>query len=193
MTENACGLLLGMNTVFYLISFGFNTISGIIGDIGKFLHSLLDLHGWPPIARTLRSRRSVFIPMRWLGQGGTHSAFGLMGSTSAQSPRWDDQMDFLLWGVLAFIPWCLFNDLMSKYLWNMQRNLASRPQWEKHLSSGRNKISPTPPSSTQNVIIVGWYCHTLVSSCVIYQLTQLGGCCCMHAESACHVVAVTQV
>ena len=65
------------------------------------------------IARTPRSMRSVFISTRWLGRV-EHEAEGQVCSTSAQSPRWDEQTDLLLQRVLAFIPY-LFNDFVNKY------------------------------------------------------------------------------
>ena len=53
--------------------------------------------------------------MRQLGRGGMHEAEGQVHSTSAQPLSWDEQAELLLQGALAFIPQCLFNDLVNKY------------------------------------------------------------------------------
>ncbi len=86
--------------------------------------------------------------LRWNKQGQRPSAFYLGPTTKLGCTCRASTARGSCFYPTVFIYW------FSEQIWNMQRNLTSWPQWEKHFSSGRNKISPTSPSPTQNVIIV---------------------------------------
>ena len=81
------------------------------------------------IARTPRSRRSVFIPLRWLGQGGTHEAECVFHLSPITELGWTNGSPAARGS--CFYPTMFIKWFCEQILMEYAANPTSRPQWEK--------------------------------------------------------------